>query len=415
MSALDLTSAPNGGLNPWTVASAIHHDGVTYIGYVDGSGNIESIAVSTTGVVSGPHTIHASFEANAHSSPVLLRRASDGRFVTIYSRHNSTPINVRVSTNPDDVSAWGDATNIDGQLGATRYTDYQLYEYDGTLYLFYRDEPTGGTDSRWEISTCSAADPTTGWASQANIFHVVGDRSYVITAMDAENGLLHFIATNGDSTGFTRLGYFYLDLDAGTYHKIDGTDITALLPLTYSEVTEAYVGTTGVFAINVAIDASGYPVIAVWDTIGGDLRYVYLRWSGTAWSATDVASGEVGYEYNGTGTGFGQYGSCIDADNPDIMWVIEDVAGQPEVVRYRTNDGGATFARLQVTSGSSVLLVGLICVRGPNDLLRALYQKGTWDDYTEWSMGISGVGVVRAPVSALAGVQSAWPSMRPGS
>ena len=35
MSALDLTSAPNGGLNPWTVASAIHHDGVTYIGYAE--------------------------------------------------------------------------------------------------------------------------------------------------------------------------------------------------------------------------------------------------------------------------------------------------------------------------------------------------------------------------------------------
>lgn len=381
--SVTLTSAPDGGMNQLVVPGAFTHGGVTTIGYVDGSGNVE--AIEWNGSTSGPHTIHASFEADAHDSPAIVRRASDGRLIVAYSKHNNTPFNVRVSTNADDPSAWGSATDIDSQLGGTRYTDHGLWEVDSTLYLVVRDEPSAGTDSRWVISTAAASVPTSGWAAQTILYRVASERSYVLTHLSGS--VIHFVVTNGSSTGFSKLGHFYLDTAAGTYHRSDGTDITADVPLDFSDVTEIATG-TALFPWNIVVDGSGYPVVAARD----GLDYEYIRWNGAAWSQTTVASSGTGYEYNGPATGFIAYGACIDDGRPDDMYVIEDVSSQPEVARYRTADGGATFSRRAVTTGSSGLKVQLICVRDPLDGgLRAFWMEGTWTDYEDWSTGLAGV------------------------
>lgn len=385
---LTLTAAPNGGCNPWQLPGALQVGGTTYIGYVDGSGNVEVITYD--GSVSGPYTIHSGFEADAHTSPAFVRRASDGRFITVYSKHNATPINLRVATNPDDVSAWGSATDLDAQLTGTRYTDEQIWEYGSTLYLFYRDEPSAGTDSRWCLSTCASGSPTTGWAAQTQIYRVASARSYVVNVLDSTRGRIHFVATNST----TKLGHFYLDIAAGTYHKSDGTQITASKPYNFSHITEIMTGTSTVYPSNVVVDGDGYPVVGIQDlNVAGDIRYHYARWNGSAWNDTDVASSGTGYEYSGLGTGFGSWGYCVDDGNPNIFWTIGEDGSQPEIYRHLTRDGGSTFTTTQVTTGTTSDQQQLICVRNPINALRALWQIGTWTDYTDWSVGLMGVSL----------------------
>lgn len=383
-----LNNAPDGALNPWCTPGAYSHGGYTYFPWVDTAGNVEvGVFNENSKTVTGRYTLHAAFEADAHTTPTLSRRASDGRIVAVYSLHNAATINVRVSTNPDDVSAWGVATDLDSQLGGSRYTDPQLYEVGGTLYLFYRDEPSAGTDSRWCISTTSAATPTSGWAAQTIVYRIASKRSYVISAIDQAAGLIHFMATNTSPP--TALGHFYLDTGAGTYHKSDGTGVS--LPLAYANTTAAYTGTTGVYASNIVIDDSGYPVVAAQDTIAAAFRYIYVWFNGTVWDSTDVAAAGTGYEYSGTGTGFGAWGSCIDDVNPLTMYTIEGTT-QPEVYSHTTADDGATFDTVAITTGSTTPQHQLVCVRGASTALRAYWQFGTWTTYKNFNVGLRGLG-----------------------
>lgn len=276
-----LTAAPNGGNNPWTVPSAVHVAGTTYFGWIDGSGNLEC-AEYTAGMLAGPYTIASAFNTDAHDSPAFVRRASDGKWIAFASKHNTGTMDVWVSTNADDFSSWTGPTNLDSQLGGSRYTDYQVFERSGVLTLFVRDEPTAGTDSRWLRSTTSSATPTSGWSVLQNTYRVAGTRSYAITAYDSIQDRLHLIATNGASTGFTKLGHMYRDMTAGTWHKTDGTAVA--LTANFSSLTEIYSGTGPCFGINMWFDASGDPVVNGWD----GMDYIYLRLTAGTWDSTVI-------------------------------------------------------------------------------------------------------------------------------
>lgn len=380
-----LTSAPNGGNNPWVVPSAVHHSGTTFLGWVDNAGNIECAEYSA-GTVSGPYTIHANFNADAHDAPAFVRRASDGKWITVYSKHNNIPINLRVSTNADDFSAWGSATNLDSQLGGVRYTDYQVFERSGTLWMFVRDEPSIGTDSRWQLTSCSSATPTSGWAALQGIYRVASTRSYAITAYDAVQDRLHMIATNGANAGFTKLGHMYRDMAAGTWHKTDGTPIA--LTANFTNLTEIYSGTGPCFGINMWFDASGDPVVNAWD----DLDYVYLRLTSGTWDSTVITDAGTGYSYNNDGNNQ-PWGSTLDYADVDTVWLLKDDDGvNPQLWRYITANGGATFTGTQVTSNLSGDQTTVIGVLNADTDLRAFWQSGTWTTYTNWNMGLTGVG-----------------------
>lgn len=380
-----LTSAPNGGQNPWVNFSGIHHSGTTYFGWVDGSGNIEGAEYSG-GVVSGPYTIHSNFEDDAHDAPAFVRRASDGKWIVVYSLHNGPTINLRVSTNADDFSAWGSATNLDSQLNGSRYTDYQLFERSGTFWMVCRNEPSPGTDSQWFISSCSSASPTSGWSSRLNIYRISTSRSYVITAYDAIQDRLHLIATNAASSGFTKLGHMYRDMTAGTWHKTDGTAIA--LTANFSSITEIYSGTGPCFGINMWFDASGDPVVNAWD----GMDYVYLRLTGGVWDSTVITDTGTGYSYNNDGN-FQPWGSALDYSDVDVVWLLKDDDGvNPQLWRYTTADLGATFTATQVTNNLSGDQTQVIGVMNAGSDLRAFWQSGSWTDYDNWNMGLTGVG-----------------------
>lgn len=387
-STVTLAAAPNGAMNPWNVPGAVTVGSKVWVSYVDGSGNLEIITYDGSSV-GGPYTLHAAFEIDAHTGPALCRRASDGKWLAVYTKHNNTPINLKVSTNADDPSAWGVAASLDAQLGGTRYTDVQLHQLsNGTLFLFYRDEPSAGTDSRWCYST--STDGGTTWAAQTILYRIASNRSYVITWKAPGSDLIHFVATNDSGGGFTKLGHFRMDGITLARTKSDGTTISSALPLVFADLTQAYSGTSGVFPLNIAFTAEGYPVVATRDD--GTLNNIYTRWNGSAWSSVILGSCGTGYEYNGAGLGFGEWGHAIDDGNPDVVWALRDTGGRPELWRYWTDDAGATFTGFQVTTGASADQQQVICVRNPPTWLRAVWQIGPWTDYNHsLNVGVRGV------------------------
>lgn len=380
-----LTSSPSGGNSPWNVPGSYQRSGVVLGGYVDGSsGDVGAFTFTeSTETAGGPHVIHAGFEDDAHTSPLFVRRTSDGKILAFYCLHNAGTLNVRVSSSADDPSAWGSATNLDSQLGGTRYTDLNVHELsDGTLFLFYRDEPTAGTDSRWCYSRSTDGGAT--WAAQTNLYHLSGTRSYVTTWKDPASDLIHFVATNGASSGFTKLGHWRMDGLTLARTKSDGTTISAALPLDFGDITEAYTTTGQAFMSMLTLDSSGRPVVACTD----DLDYVYLRWSGSAWAATVVAASGTGFSYNNDGN-FQAHGGTIDDGDPDVMWCLRDSGGNPNLWRYWTTDGGASFSGLDCgAAGGEVHTI--VPVRNP-DRLRAYFPVGSWTDYTDYACGIKGV------------------------
>lgn len=382
----------NSGNNPNVIPGAYQRGGTVFFGWVDRFGNIEA-AQHSNGVTGAQQTIHASFEVDAHTSPALLRRLSDGRVITVYAKHGTNLINKRTSTNPDSVSAWSAASSLDSQLGGSTYTNPQLHQLDvetnDPIYLFYRDEPVPGTDSRYVFSTSTDGGST--WATQQILYRIASKRSYVKSGQNG-TGRIDFVATNGGSTiedsGFTRLGHFYYE--GGAYFQTDGTAMGSP-PFDFDDITEIYSGTFNVFASSIAFDGDGHPVIGAQDNIGGDLRYIYIRWDGADWSATNVVSAGDGWTYT-PGSDPTVYGSAIDHGNPDDFWLIRDEAGQPEVFRYRTADGGATFTPAQVTFNSTELQVQLIQVQNPDSSVRVFWGRGSWTSSTNWNMVSRAVG-----------------------
>jgi len=400
-----LATAPNGGNNPWVNAGSIQYAGTTIVGWVDGSnGNLECLTRNeTTGTLSSVTVITAAHEIDAHSAPGFLRRSSDGRILCMVSLHNGASIHLKISTNPDDVTAWGSAVNLDSQLGGTRYTDYQFVELsDSSIFLFYRDEPSAGTDSRWCYSKSTDGGAT--WAAQTQLFKIASTRSYVILWKPLGSDLIHFATTNGASAGFTKIGHFRMDGLTLARTKSDGTTISASLPLTFTDITTAYTGSSNVFPLNIAFDSSNNPVIAGWD----NLTYTYHRWSGSAWTNTSIVACGTGFEYNGPATGFQPWGTAVDDGDPNVVWLMVDTGGNPSWWRYVTANGGTSFTGTLIGAVSGKVHT-VVPVRHPAKL-RAYAPFGTWTDYNNYSCGESGVTDATASIPAEGGAGGGPPA-----
>jgi hypothetical protein len=381
-----LTEPANGGMSPWTIRGAFHHDGVTYVGFVTGTAGDEKIVSRTdAGVINPVVTFHAGFSADAHDSPTFVVRPSDSRLIAVYSAHNSTPINLRVSTDPLDstgIVGFGAATNLDSQLGGARYTYNQLHYLSSTdlLYLVYRDEPTAGTDSRWCLSSCAPGSPTTGWAAQTIVYRIAGDRSYIVTW---DNGVdrIDFVAMENPG----RVGHFYWL--SGSYYKTDGTAMGSP-PFDFADTQLVYNGADS-WVMNIAYTVEGYPVLSGQVFEGSEFAHYYWRWTGSAWLSTFITNAGAGY-VPGDG-GAEHYGSAVDDVDPNVLWVIKDDGAQPELFRYETFDNGVSFSESQITSGSSGLVLRPVVVRDADDGLLVIWHYGTWDHYTDYNVGIYGL------------------------
>ena len=372
---LSLTSAPDGGWPGMT--GAMHQDGVTVFGYVDGSGNVEARTYThATGVVSAAGTLHATLEVDHHDSPALYIR-SDGRIVAVYCKHDAAngALYRRISTNPLDVSAWDAEGDIDSSVGGYAYTYPRIVGVGDTLYLFARDIDAAGVVT---LIMSTSADGGATWSAHTDIWDT-GTTGHYWRA-ETNGSRIDIVASDGSAAeDGGSLYHFYLE--DGTWHKTNG-DAMGSPPFGPEDATLVYDGAAG--GVRLPYDIV-WPSVAWVSYAGGGLYdYGYARWSGSAWVTSYLDESVAGFST-------WESGVALHPTLPGSWaYVARDDGGTSHLFRYRSLDGGATWPyQIRITASVTDNIYPVLVSNGASDL-RVLWLEGTWTAQDNFSLAIRG-------------------------
>lgn len=374
-----LTAAGEGGW-PSNMSPALYHNGVTYFGYADSAGYMNARTythateiVSSAVQIGGPTT-----PSDWHNDPALLIRASDSRILTVLCDHDAPTIYTRLSTNPEDITAWGASTNIDSQLGGSDYTYPVLFEQSGTIHLFYRDFQ-GGTTGVMCYST--SADDGATWTAQTELYKNAGKYAYWQVCSD---GSRIDIATTDGSLEADHASVYHFYIEGGNRYKSNGTLISASLPLAPADLTKIYDGATNGarFVNGLARVGSGiavtFPVF-----VTSDEGYRYARWNG-AWGTNSVVN--AGH----TGDAFVEGGVVVDPADLNTLLLSRYIGGQWQIFEYATLNAGTSWVSKQLTSGTDASVYPSF-IRNHAGGLTRLWLYGTATSYTSFSLAVYGI------------------------
>jgi hypothetical protein len=384
-----LSSAPQAGWTQIQDPKAIHYNGSTYVVFAPDTGTSSDLVVGKYVHATQTFTSHVLASAyetppDNHSSPSVFVRSSDHRIVVAAAHHAEvTSPSIWISTNPEDISAFGSAITPDASIGADQYTYMILYQMaSGTIYLFFRDYISGTTTGRLSYSTSTDGGSTwsartilyTGATGKVPYWRIIGDGDHTI----------HIFPTDDVPTA-SPLGHFYLDTATGNRYKSDGTLISASLPIGYSDITQVHAATA--WSWGGCVDSLGRPATVMMVDVGSDNAIKVGRFRSGAWQVNTVIA-SVGGQLTGN-----QYGSgcAIHHTNPDIVYLARK-ATKWEMWRYVSLDDGVTWTGTQLTSGSSVDNVWPEVVHNPGTGLEAIWEAGNYTLDTDYDFGIKGWG-----------------------
>jgi hypothetical protein len=361
---------------------AMGYNGRTYLTYINMANGDAAIGVwdNATDAFSS-FVLHASFQTDNHAAPAVLVRSSDHRIVTAYVTHDGPAIKVRISTNPEDISAFGSEQSF--SPGAAQYSYPTLVEMgDGTIYLFYRD--FGATT---ELAYVTSSDGGATWSAQTSLYRMDTGIGYWRILGDGGTRIDFSVNDRPPASGNGKVGHFYMD--AGVRHKTDGTVISASLPITFTNVTLVESNGDGSHCV-AGIARSGSTLAMIFmvhlsgpnDSSIREARSV----SGGAWSTVEVCQAggiTAGNEFLS--------GASPDPADPGVVWAARKVGSHFEMFRCTSADG-VTWTNTALTSGSSVEQVLPIAVLNPVGL-EAIWSKGTYTSDTNNDFAVMGYGL----------------------
>ncbi len=343
-----LVGMPGGGW-PGQNTPSSYYNGNTYFGYQDGDGNIRVASYNhATGAVVISPAIVTGLAVDYHSAPSVLVRSSDHKILVSIAPHNTLHMYVAVSSNAEDVSAFGAATDIAGTLGGTAFTYANLFQLSGEsgkIYLYFRDQVSGTNKLCFSTSTNGGST----WTALTILYANTGKSSYWVIDSDSTNRI--DIVTSdavADADGSGDLYHFYYT--GGSYFKSDGTLISAGLPLAPSNLTKIYNGATNGFIRDpLGIISSGGPY-AVWASYnsagaGSNENYWYGVLSGGTWTVNKIDDDGSLPENPGALEG----GCSIDATDPNTVFASKKISGRWQMHRYVTANGGSTWTATRLT------------------------------------------------------------------
>lgn len=288
---------------------AIHYNDSTYMGWQNTAGDIVIGRYVHGTQTFTTFTLHAGLIPDHHNTPALWIR-TDGKILVVYTQHGTSGVVYqRISTNAEDITAWGSETTYTDSLPTT-YTILRYLSGEnggaGRLYHFFRvtDAGTSPATDTWRFRTSDNEGTT--WSGATSFFSGGSTtHNYTFPAIKNTPTRLHFAADNNNvgtwaadsSTGRPNVYHFYMDVSSGSrkWYKSDGTEITASLPIGTAQATLVYDGTTTVgFALAATIDGSGNPLIAYTTYPGATATWAHhqnvTRWTGSTWVSAEVVN-----------------------------------------------------------------------------------------------------------------------------
>jgi len=157
-----------------------------------------------------------------HANPSIQVRP-DGRLVVFYSRHVGPAMHYRVSSRPEDVTAWEApqtvAVNTPGIRGYT-YPNRVRLAAEGRRYLFWRG---GNYNPTFSVQ----ADGSSVWLPARNLIFMPGERPYVKYASSGGD-TIHVAYTNAHPNEFPDVNVYYARVRAGTIERAGGQQVGTL-------------------------------------------------------------------------------------------------------------------------------------------------------------------------------------------
>lgn len=389
----DLTSTPEGGWVWFVDPRAIASGGYTYVGY--NAGGDAKIDVSLAGVHQATRTVHAALEYDDHDVPSLYVRA-DGKLATWYSKHGGANIYQRISastlaSDPDLSDGFAAETSLSAGFSsavATYPSPVYQSNQDGSgpaLTLFWRETVSG-------VQYCWYAQSSDDGATWSSAVHIANITYTKVVANGA--GRMDLASSEHPADGATIIRHMYRE--SAAWHGSDGTTITGSIPWASSKLTTVYTasGSDLVWLWDIATDGSDNPIITFVrypSASRTDHRYMYARWTGSAWDVHEVIAGG-GYIVtdltDDPNQDFYSGGITLDQADPSYVYASIGVGGGVwEWRRGHTTDGGATWSWVTLRSGTKVLRP--VAVRNPADVV-AVALDGTYTDYLDYSQNIVG-------------------------
>jgi BNR repeat-containing family member/Concanavalin A-like lectin/glucanases superfamily/PKD domain len=385
---------------------AVHHEGRTYVGWVDHDGDIKVSSYDHDTRERVTAVLQARLNRDDHANPSILVRP-DGRLMVFYSRHVGPAMHYRISTNPGDVSHWGEPrtvpTNVPGIRGYTYPNPIHL-DAENETYLFWRG---GNYNPTFSIQ----ADGSDGWSPAQNLMVMPGERPYAKFAESGED-TIHVAYTNAHPGEHHDVNIYYARIQGGQVFEANGTPIGALGdpfdPEQGDPLPDLSVPT---WVHDVAADSLGRPVIVYASFPSDDVHsYHYARWTGSAWDVEDFVLDAGGSFRGDGGSPYYSCGLTLDHEDPSQVYLSRQVGGLWRIDLWDVDTG--VFSPYSVADEQPN--VRPVSPRGmPNPFdedLRVIWMAGAYPNYEEYETTIVGAwgGANQPPVA------DAEPSVRSG-
>lgn len=348
ISATAVALASDGFWNDVAEPRAFTYNGKTYFGYVDDSGDIHVAAYDhSSRTTSTPFLVGSGFSSpsgDVHNSIAVAVRDTDQRLVVTMVEEGGQP-SIRVSTNPEDATAWGSASSI---LDAGVYTYCSLVQNPGESDAMYY----WGTHWPGSVSRLAYARSTDGgatWGGTNNIVAPVSPSLQIYHRVGTDqNDITHLFFTDTDRDLSRPSSVYHCYMQGfGNFYQSDGTPITGPFPITASSATLVQDTTYGAARPEGwAIDGSGYPACVINIRDGSTTELVRVaRFDGASWTTHAVTS-SVGQLISG---------SAMVKNDPNTLFIprYSGTSGNLELWRYQSPDEGVTWFGTQLTSGST--------------------------------------------------------------
>jgi hypothetical protein len=375
---------------------AVFHEGEhrrTYAGYVTSAGDVKIAQFDhvSSEVVTG--TLKEDLQRDDNASPAVAVRP-DHRLMAFYSGHRGRWMVYTLSSNAEDVTAWGKPRAAGGHTsefaGYTYPSVAILAAEDHRRYAFWRGAGF--------LPTFVSSERGLDWSEPRALAGGAENEPFFKIASDGESAI-HMAFTNGHPRHEPVNSIYYVRYEGGAFRRVDGSRVGTMedLPLSLDAVDLVYdANASGVRAWlwDVAVDSLGHPVIAYAAfPAEDDHRYRYARWDGASWVDVEVVPAGAWFPSVEKGRGhFDAYysgGMALDQTDPSILYLSRPVGGVFEIERWTTRDGGRTWSSEAVTAGSTYNNVRpVVPLDHAPDGPGLIWMNGPYVDYEDFSTSL---------------------------
>lgn len=381
----------------WNTPGAVVRNGALYVCWTDAA-NATGITKHVHGGATTSFTLSAgSGTTNGHNSGVV-GFLPDGRLLALWAKHNDQ-MYYRISTNPEDISAWGAVQTLSTTLPVS-YSNLHYLSITGKYYTHYRTGNGGGPGDR-PCRARSTANGTT-WDAERVWINEPDERPYV---MSWGNGVdrIDFVATSKHQadSGPAAFGIYHCymivdEVGVERFYKSDGTYISTGNVRPTTQMTLIY-DASSVPGWPWAITGlqEGFPRV-LWAKHVGDYENYHMcsRWNGATWVASQIGEPQSRLYY---AEAWSDGGLCFDAQNQDVIYrsvqgpllsggAEWDVSAW-EMQVWRTDDDARTWTKIEdITSGGAAAFKNCrpISPRNHDGRDAVIWSAGTisnWDNF----------------------------------